>query len=337
MGESDLYCAFCSGPMSKSRIEFNKRQSSAPRRRAAYSGASTAENEQTDADDHDDEESIASTNSEADNSDSEREGTSGYNIDVLPPEKAEWVCMCRCLALNMDRFETDGVGMAFISGHGSPDGLGYFTVLQRGTGNLTGKDRISSQLTYQIRMMRDYTYLEGAEQCWQCHSGLEYCVADPSPSSSITQIIQASIAGGLLSKKLPAFDFSHQVRSDPLQILPYAVIYNIIEYLDINDTLALRQASWYVFDWTRSDTAIFGKQMVRLHLSPWLWEVDDFVSSIHDPALDLTRLFSWLEAVTEPKFGMSGPFLGVANRWRIWDTCQQLVLDYQDRVGASGE
>lgn len=187
------------------------------------------------------------------------------------------------------------------------------------------------------RLDLNYTYLEGAEQYWQCHSGLEYCVADPSLSSNMAQIIRASMPEGLLSCKLPAFDFSCKVRSDSLDTLPHDVVYNIMEYLDINDTLSLRQASWRVFDWTRGDTTRFGKQMIRLHLSPWLWEVDHFVSSIDGPSFDLARFFLWLEAVTEPKFGMSGPFLGVANRWRIWDTCQQLVLDYQDRVRASGD
>jgi hypothetical protein len=174
----------------------------------------------------------------------------------------------------------------------------------------------------------DYTHLEGAEQFWQCYSSLEYCVADPSPTSGLVKIVQDSMPMELLSSRPSAFDFLHKVRHDPLDMLPFAVIHNIFEHIDINDALALRQASWHVFQWTRSDTIGFGKQMIRLHLSPWFWEVDDFVSSIDDPAFDFTRFFLWLEAVTEPKVGMEGPFLGIANRWRIWDTCRQLVLDY---------
>lgn len=44
--------------------------------------------------------------------------------------------------------------------------------------------------------------------------------------------------------------------------------------------------------------------------------------------------FLWLEAVTEAKMGIKGPVLGIANRRRIWSACQQLVCDYQERVGA---
>jgi hypothetical protein len=175
----------------------------------------------------------------------------------------------------------------------------------------------------------DYTHLEGAEQFWQCYSSLEYCVADPNPASGLVQTIRDSMPEQLLNSRPSAFDFSHKVRNDPIDTLSYAVIHNIFEYLDINDALALRQASWHVFNWTRGDTTRFGKQMIRLHLSPWLWEVDAFVSSIGNPAFDFTRFFLWLEAATEPKTGMSGPFLGVANRWRIWDTCSQLAHDYQ--------
>ncbi|KAF3051320.1 hypothetical protein E8E11_006353 [Didymella keratinophila] len=359
--------------MSRSRIEFTKRRNNASKHKAD-------QRFRADADIHDDEESIESTDHEDDDSDSEDDRTSGYSPDVLSPESTEWIGICRCLALNMNRFETDGVGKSFTSGHGSPDGLGYFMVHQRGTDpNDTGaaehpcyysfnpgemaafpfhdaclevfahslklKDaEVDKDVLFDVMELQrslsdtvrhlglDYTNFEGAEQFWQCYSGLEYCVADPSPASGLFKAIQDAMPEEILSSRPTTFDFARKVRNDPLDTLPYAVIHNIFEYLDINDALALRQASWHVFQWTRGDTTIFGKQMIRLHLSPWFWEVDDFVSSIDDPAFDFTRFFLWLEAVTEPKVGMSGPFLGVANRWRIWDTCQRLVLEYQDRV-----
>jgi hypothetical protein len=174
----------------------------------------------------------------------------------------------------------------------------------------------------------DYSYVEGADQFWQCISGREYCVADPSPVPSIGQIIRDLMPKELLGSKPSTFDFSHKVRNDPLEPLPYDAVYNVFEYLDINDALSLRQASWHVFAWTRRDVNRFGKQMIRLHLSPWFWEMDDVLSCVNDPTFDFTRFFLWLEAVTEPKKGLKGPFLGIANRWRIYDTCQQLVLDY---------
>jgi len=137
MGESDLYCAFCSGPMLRSRIEFTKRRNNAPKHKADHKV-------RADADNHDDEESIESTDHEDDDYDSEDDRTSGYSPDVLSRESTEWIGVCRCLALNMDRLETDGVGKTFISGHGSPDGLGYFMVHQGGTGNVSDRHGFST-------------------------------------------------------------------------------------------------------------------------------------------------------------------------------------------------
>ncbi|KAF3035100.1 hypothetical protein E8E12_003677 [Didymella heteroderae] len=371
--------------MLKSRIEVTKWQNNAPVRKADQDKTSTIESVQTDINYDEEEESLGSGEDEDEYSDLEDDRTPGYSPGVLTPGDTEWIGMCRCLALNMDRFETDGAGRAFISGHGTPDGLGYFMVRQGGTdlndtraaehpcyhsfnsGETAAfpfhdacyevfarslgirEAEINKDVLYDVMelhrspsdMLRhldlDYAHLEGAEQFWQCFSGLEYCVADPSPVSSMSQIIRDSMPRELLSTKRSTFNLAHKVCIDPLDTLPYDIVHNIFEYLDINDTLALRQASWHVFDWTRGDTTRFGKQMIRLHLSPWFWEVDDVVSSIDDPAFDFTRFFLWLEAATEPKFGMTGTFMGIANRWRIWDTCQQLRCDYQDCVVASDE
>lgn len=86
-------------------------------------------------DDNDDgEESLGTCEDEDDGLDPDDDSTSGYNPDTLPPKNVEWITVCRCLALDMRRFETDGVGKAFVSGHGSPDGMGYFNVHERGSG-----------------------------------------------------------------------------------------------------------------------------------------------------------------------------------------------------------
>ena len=116
----------------KRRIEFTNRRSDASKRKADY-------NVRVDADNQDDEENIESTDHEDDYSDFEDDCSSGYNPSSLSPKSVEWIDVCRCLALNMDLFETDRVGKAFISGHGSPDGLGYFIVHQRGNGNVPGR------------------------------------------------------------------------------------------------------------------------------------------------------------------------------------------------------
>ena len=136
-----------------------------------------------------------------------------------------------------------------------------------------------------------------------------------------------------LRKERPThLDLSQRVRRDLFATLPDNVLPNIIEHLELNDTLVLREASWHVLNWSQCNVRMFGMQMIRLHLLPWFWEMEDFVASISDPDFDWLRCFLWLEAVTEPKMNMSGPFIGVANRYRIWDACQQLLYDYQERL-----
>lgn len=66
----------------------------------------------------------------------------------------------------------------------------------------------------------NYTHMDGAEQFWQCHPGLEYCVADPSPASSLGTIVRDSMPKEFLGNKASVFDFSHKVRNDPLDNLP---------------------------------------------------------------------------------------------------------------------
>lgn len=59
-----------------------------------------------------------------------------YDPMILSPTQVSWISACKCLALNMEQFATDGVGKAFVSGYGSPDGLGYFNVHERGSGKV---------------------------------------------------------------------------------------------------------------------------------------------------------------------------------------------------------
>lgn len=72
--------------------------------------------------------------------------------------------------------------------------------------------------------------------------------------------------------------------------------------------------------------------MIRTHLAPWLWEIIDLVDGDELPGFDYKGLFLWLDKVTQPKFGMGGPFMGVANRRRIWGVCGQLVDAYKDQL-----
>lgn len=88
------------------------------------------------------------------------------------------------------------------------------------------------------------------------------------------------------------------------------------------------RASYHVH--TATAEPQFWIRMIRTHLAPWFWEIDDLVTERDFiPALDYKSLFLWLDKVTTPKYGLEGPFMGVANRRRIWGVCGQLAPAYK--------
>lgn len=48
--------------------------------------------------------------------------------------------------------------------------------------------------------------------------------------------------------------------------------------------------------------------------------------------LDLRKVYLYLQRATEAKLGMRGPFLGVANRRRIWGVCEQIAVGYREEA-----
>lgn len=61
---------------------------------------------------------------------------------------------------------------------------------------------------------------------------------------------------------------------------------------------------------------------------PWFWELHKLVEEDNVPDLDYKNLYLWLNKATMPVYGMRGPFLGIANRRRIWCACAQLAEKY---------
>jgi hypothetical protein len=127
-------------------------------------------------------------------------------------------------------------------------------------------------------------------------------------------------------------DLSHKVRNDPLSILPYDVVFEITKHLRIDEVLKLTQASWHVFNLTRQST--FWTQMTYMHILPWFCEWADMLKSITLPtSFNPKNTFFWLDHVTKVKFGMEGPLMGIANRRRIWEVCDQLAVNYNRICG----
>ena len=175
----------------------------------------------------------------------------------------------------------------------------------------------------------NYGGIVGPQQFWESVSGEEYVVADIGPNMKVGDILHDHIPTQLFAQDDQPLDLAHKVRRDPLAVLPYDIIYGILEELCLDDMRSLMQSSWYVFNITRDSG--FWKQKLRTLIFPWFREASIILGKYFDSEnLNWKNLFLWLENVTRPKFGMSGPFMGIANRRRIWEAFRPLVVQYKD-------
>ena len=119
---------------------------------------------------------------------------------------------------------------------------------------------------------------------------------------------------------------------DPFNSLPNEVLGKLASYLRFEDLKAFTVASWSVMNATSGNlfwkgvlyreagpTGPVGVQLDRVLIGPWMENVD------------YKQLWLWLEKVTRPVFGVGAPWLGAANRRRIWGACEEVAGVYWER------
>ncbi|KAF1846217.1 uncharacterized protein K460DRAFT_386525 [Cucurbitaria berberidis CBS 394.84] len=191
---------------------------------------------------------------------------------------------------------------------------------------------IAQNLDKYLRAPRlDYGLVQECGQFWECLPGEEYSVSDPGPKPGFEEVLPSMIPATLFDSTT-SVDLAHKVRNDPLAVLPYDVLHGIIDRLSVDDTMSLMSASSHVLSSTREVS--FWRYMLRRHILRWFWELDTMlVKSILPDTFDHKALFLWVNSVTKPEFGSTGPLVGIANRRRIWTACQPLVPEYQQIAG----
>lgn len=117
--------------------------------------------------------------------------------------------------------------------------------------------------------------------------------------------------------------------ADPFDKFPQEILSLIFPYLPAESMIALIRASWRVYGATRPN--IFWKQLIYREM-PWFWELHEVIEGNNYPDLDLRSLYLWLDKMTTPRYGLTGPFLGVANRRRIWGPCEEIAEQYHHRL-----
>ncbi|EGC47865.1 F-box domain-containing protein [Histoplasma capsulatum var. duboisii H88] len=155
--------------------------------------------------------------------------------------------------------------------------------------------------------------------------GLLYSVTHPATpgfEEILRKLVEEKAFKGTSTSSL---SLAHKVKRDPFGELPFDLLYSILRFLPGDSTRALMSASWPVYGATRHPA--LWKQLMYWGM-PWFWELHKLVGEDNVTDLDYKNLYLWLNKATMPVYGMRGPFLGIANRRRIWCACAQLADKY---------
>lgn len=113
---------------------------------------------------------------------------------------------------------------------------------------------------------------------------------------------------------------------DPFNKLPTEILWNVAGHLPVGPLKSLAAASPFFRRATRGNA--FWKSYFQREMA-WAWDVLAAVTAQTEPAkIDYERLCLWLDKISTPQFGARGPFLGLANRRRIWSVCQEIANQY---------
>ncbi|KAJ5594936.1 uncharacterized protein N7459_001144 [Penicillium hispanicum] len=182
------------------------------------------------------------------------------------------------------------------------------------------------------------------EQFWEARPGEEFFVADPLQHNKLVdgmildawhQIIHRPLS---TRETIPPIAQQSQ-QHDPFARLPFEMLLHVVSTLQPSSLLDLLKASPHVYR-ALSQNISFWLQKFKESM-PWFFELHALLPTlmIPDDSDDTNRavgvhsrspwhFFAWANRITTPRCGITGPFMGVANRRRIWDVCSQLADPY---------
>lgn len=165
-----------------------------------------------------------------------------------------------------------------------------------------------------------------SDQYWESKPGEEYFVAHPMkriPSFSLPTNFKTSSS---------SHDLSPHVRYDPFTTTPLEIIYQIVYSLPPKSLINLMKASWSINIALRQGSN-FWFEYIKRNMG-WFLELHDNLESIGPNTMEMLHgknikgLFLWADKITTPEFGLSGWSMGLANRRRIWQACEDLKETY---------
>ncbi|KAI0142305.1 hypothetical protein F4776DRAFT_501242 [Hypoxylon sp. NC0597] len=125
-------------------------------------------------------------------------------------------------------------------------------------------------------------------------------------------------------------DLSPKVKNDPFAKLPREVIFKICHLLFDENVPELAKASWVVHALTRNDGG-FWKLSLQYNLG-WFFEAQELIrlGALRRPEM-FKGIYLWATKKIWVHLWLDGPLMHVANRRRIWVTCEELANAYGAR------
>jgi hypothetical protein len=120
--------------------------------------------------------------------------------------------------------------------------------------------------------------------------------------------------------------------TDPFEKLSNELIHHITSYLTGEAVFTLRQASMTVREATSGNS--FWMPRVQKNLA-WLWMPDSLFTRFS--TIDWMKVYLLFDSATARPWGMRGVYLGLANRRRIWNACEDLKSGYLSHTAKSGQ
>ncbi|PTU21241.1 hypothetical protein P175DRAFT_0501879 [Aspergillus ochraceoroseus IBT 24754] len=183
----------------------------------------------------------------------------------------------------------------------------------------------------QLDYGRDVAHAQG--QYWQCIPGAEYSVKHPTNTPALSTSIQAELQGNdNLRTPYTKVNLKDRQPKSPFGKLPVEMVDKICSFLPGDSLKALIEASLFVQVITQEN--YFWKRFIQYDM-PWLWEMQTLQARDDlPPDLNYKLVHSWLDKITTPEYGMNdSAWMGIANRRRIWNACEQVAPKYFDSLG----
>ncbi|CAG8971850.1 hypothetical protein HYALB_00001961 [Hymenoscyphus albidus] len=158
-------------------------------------------------------------------------------------------------------------------------------------------------------------------------SGQELFVVFPLSTPTLQSAIEAIVESNNFTIPRSSDNIGLCVKQDDFSKLPSELIHKIVDMLPAEPLLMLSRASWTVTCVLRNNEC-FWMQRIRCDLL-WFFELQYLLDSPDTfQGKDLKGMFLWAHETSRSRIWMKSPFLGLANRRRIWGVREQLKEEY---------